>query len=144
MAGGGPVSLAHGALVLTAAPGTLNFGIAVDAGLVATQVDFGLLAPYLPAADAPGPWALETAVGTAFIINPIKIMASSPVAVSINEAVAGLPVAEAGTQYDLYAVDPDTAIAGHVGMATRDEMGYINSAPDGTLTKFSALIIVQK
>jgi len=144
IAGGGPVVLSQGALTLTAQPESVDFGIGVDANLSATLVDFGSLPPYLPAGDGPALWALPGAESAAFLLTPLKITASSAESLTLDEAFGNMPVSEIRTQYDLYAVDPDTAIAGHVGTATEDETGLARSAADSTLTQFSALFIVKK
>ena len=138
------VTLADGALTLEVAPESLDFGVGVENTIVARQVPLTELPTYLLSADQPARWALPEAIGAAFLVNPVKITSMTPISLSVNEALAGLPPSPPNTVYDVYAVNPETAIARRVGGATRDADGRILGDPDLDLRYLSVLILMRR
>ena len=62
----------------------------------------------------------------------------------VVEEIAGLDASEVGAQFDVYAVDPDAAIAHKVGIALRDQNGVISSDAMTMLTDASVLIVLRQ
>jgi hypothetical protein len=141
---GGTVSLANGALRLTASPDTLTYDVGIEQTVIAESVHLSALPPYSLGAGGTPAWRTNNAFGAAFIINPVKIKATSSIHMGVVEEIAGLDASEVGAQFDVYAVDPDTAIANKVGIALRDQSGVISSDAMTMLTDASVLIVLRQ
>ena len=107
----------------------------------AALVQPSALPPYSLASTGEPPWRSGAAV-TGFILQPTHLRAEGPVALRVDEVAAGLEPSEAERAFDVYAVDPSTALAAPVGTAVADGEGSIVGADDLALEGLTALILV--
>ncbi len=141
---GGTVNLSGGQLGLTAAPGIREYGLGTDEEVRAGVLSLAELPPYSEAGSGPAPWQVEGAEGIAFVINPVHIQADAPVAFVVRATNAGRISPPLGDDFDVYAVDVDTALYMPVGTAHRNEALEIVGHADAELLDVSVLILVRK
>jgi|GEM_PF-2385393 len=141
---GGTVTLSGGQLELTAAPGTLEYGLGVDEAVRAGVVALSELPPYHEVANGAPPWHAEGAAGIGFMLNPVHIQAEEPVSFVVRATNAGRVSPLGGDDFDVYAVDVDTALYMPVGSAHRNEALEIVGHADATLLDVSVLILVRR
>ena len=141
---GGTVNLAGGQLTLTAAPGTLEYLLGAQEVVRAGVLSLDELPPYAEVEGGPAPWQVEGAEGIAFVINPVHIQANSPVQFVVRATNAGRVSPPLGDDFDVFAVDVDTALYAPVGTAHRNDALEIVGHADAQLLDVSVLILVRR
>lgn len=132
---GGSITLADGALRLTAEAGTFDFP-------VGTFI-YDMWAVSVQAADLPPfdiePWVGHEAGTLAFYVNPYHVEATEPVQAELLGTGAAV-----GAVYDLYYPDGVVGLLQHAGTATVNAAGIVASDPDSTLLEISTLVAVPR
>jgi len=132
-ADGGDVSLANGALILSAAPGSLLYPPGAEERVRAEQIDIALLPPY----DTE-PWHDINDTSIAYYLDPVYIEAESPVNFTISSNAGGIP----GSEYTIWSLQPDTATLEPVGSASADLDGTITNHEDSQLHYLSMILLI--
>jgi hypothetical protein len=143
--GGGTVTLASGALELTAEPGSVVYPTGTrEEEVSAVQIEIDRLPPYTLLPEGEPAWFAPNTTAVAFMMHPTILTSSQPITLKISEAAAGLEPSEEGAEFDVYAVDPLTGLASLVGIALSDGAGTLNTSPDAQITNLTAIILVAR